>query len=61
MRPAVTKTQQRINLDGGIVLIDTPGVLWPNIENRQSGYRLAATGAIRETAIDSDDVAFFAS
>ena len=59
--PAVTKTQQRINLDTNIVLVDTPGVLWPNIENRQSGYRLAATGAIRDTAIDSDDVAFFAA
>jgi len=59
--PAVTKAQQRINLDSSIVLVDTPGVLWPNIENKHSGYRLAATGAIRDTAIDSDDVAFFAA
>lgn len=57
--PAVTKTQQRINLGNGIVLSDTPGVLWPNIENPHSGYRLAATGAIKDTAIDSDDVAYF--
>jgi len=59
--PAVTKAQQRIKLDSNIILVDTPGVLWPNIENRQSGYRLATTGAIRDTAIDSDDVAFFAA
>ncbi|HED15882.1 MAG TPA: ribosome biogenesis GTPase YlqF [Gammaproteobacteria bacterium] len=59
--PAVTKAQQRINLDSSIILVDTPGVLWPNIENRHSGYRLAATGAIRDTAIESTDVAFFAA
>jgi len=59
--PAVTKAQQRIYLDANLVLVDTPGVLWPNIENKQSGYRLATTGAIRDTAIDSDDVAFFAA
>jgi len=57
--PAVTKRQQRINLDGNIVLSDTPGVLWPNVENKNSGYRLAATGAIKDTAIDYSDVAFF--
>lgn len=59
--PAITKAQQRITLTDDIVLLDTPGVLWPNIENRNSGYRLAATGAIRDTAIDHDDVAFFAA
>ncbi len=59
--PAVTKAQQRIVLDNGLVLSDTPGVLWPNIENRQVGYRLATTGAIKDTAIEHDDVAFFAA
>jgi len=57
--PAVTKRQQRIKLDGNILLSDTPGVLWPNVENKNSGYRLAATGAIKDTAIDYADIAFF--
>lgn len=57
--PAVTKSQQRINLGGGVVLLDTPGVLWPKIENPSSSYRLAATGAIKNTAMEYDDVAFF--
>jgi ribosome biogenesis GTPase A len=57
--PAITKMQQRIKLDGGIVLHDTPGVLWPNLENPNWGYRLAATGAIKETAIDNDDIALY--
>ena len=59
--PAVTKTQQRIKLEDGITLSDTPGVMWPNVENKGSGYRLATTGAIRDTAMDYTDVAFFAA
>ncbi|MDD4913629.1 MAG: ribosome biogenesis GTPase YlqF [Methylococcales bacterium] len=58
--PAVTKHQQRINLKNNIVLSDTPGVLWPNVENRNSGYRLAATGAIKDTAFQHEDIALFA-
>ena len=59
--PAVTKMQQRIKLDDHIILLDTPGILWPKIHNEQSGYRLASTGAIKSTAMSSDDVAFFAA
>jgi ribosome biogenesis GTPase A len=55
--PAVTKHQQRIDLGEGLVLFDTPGVLWGNIENQNSGYRLAATGAIKDTAFTHEDVA----
>jgi ribosome biogenesis GTPase A len=58
--PAVTKMQQRIKLDQGIVLLDTPGVLWPKLENEHSAYRLAITGAIKETAISNDDIALYA-
>ena len=59
--PAVTKRQQRINLRNGIVLSDTPGILWPKVHNENSSYRLAVTGAIKDTAMDYDDVAFFAA
>lgn len=55
--PAITKRQQPISLGDNWVLRDTPGVLWPKVENEHSGYRLAATGAIRDTAMDSADVA----
>ena len=58
--PAVTKMQQRIKLDRGIVLLDTPGVLWPKLENQHGGYRLAITGAIKETAISNEDIALYA-
>ncbi len=57
--PAITKGQQQIDIGTGITLVDTPGVLWPNVENINSGYRLAATGAIRDTAMEYPDVAHF--
>jgi len=57
--PAITKAIQRIELNNGITLFDTPGMLWPNVDNQNSGYRLASTGAIRDTAISHDDIAFF--
>ncbi|MCF2911016.1 ribosome biogenesis GTPase YlqF [Pseudoalteromonas sp. DL2-H2.2] len=57
--PAVTKAQQRIKLEDGIMLYDTPGMLWPKVENENSGYRLAATGAIRDTAINYEEVASY--
>nr|WP_087147534.1 ribosome biogenesis GTPase YlqF [Crenothrix polyspora] len=59
--PAITKGQQRINIGEDIVLWDTPGMLWPNIENRHSGYRLAITGAIKDTAIDHLDIVMVAA
>ncbi|MEC9481968.1 MAG: ribosome biogenesis GTPase YlqF, partial [Halomonas sp.] len=59
--PAVTKRQQKIRIEGRIALIDTPGVLWPKIEDQASAYRLAASGAIRDTAIDYLDVAVVAA
>ena len=57
--PAVTKSQQLIKLDDDIMLYDTPGMLWPKVENENSGYRLAATGGIRDTAFDFADVASY--
>lgn len=57
--PAVTKHQQRIAIGNDIVLLDTPGMLWPNLENKNGGYRLAVTGAIKDTAINHEDVASF--
>jgi ribosome biogenesis GTPase A len=58
--PAVTKTNQMIDLKNGIILSDTPGILWPKFENERSGYRLAASGAVKDTAIEYTDVATFA-
>ncbi|MEX0963054.1 MAG: ribosome biogenesis GTPase YlqF [Pseudohongiellaceae bacterium] len=57
--PAVTKGQQRVKLQDGWYLVDTPGMLWPKLEDQQSAYRLAITGTIRNTAVEVADIAWF--
>ena len=57
--PAITKGQQKINLRNGIMLIDTPGILWPKIEDPESGLKLAALGSIRNTAVGYDEIAIY--
>lgn len=59
--PAVTKRQQQLHLDEQIILNDTPGILWPKVENPNSAYRLAVSGAIRDTAFEYEDIALFAA
>jgi ribosome biogenesis GTPase A len=53
----VTKIEQRIVLQDGFYLFDTPGVLWPRIIVAKSGYNLAASGAIGRNAFDEEEVA----
>jgi ribosome biogenesis GTPase A len=57
--PAVTKANKRYSVFQGMALSDTPGILWPKIEDQDSGYRLAVSGAIKDTAIDYDQVAVY--
>jgi len=59
--PAVTKVQQSTHLANGVLLYDTPGMLWPKVEDEDSGYRLAVTGAIKNTAMEFEDVALYAA
>lgn len=58
-KPAITTCQQQIDLRNGIHLADTPGLLWPDIRNQNSAYRLAASGAIGEGEMDYLSVALF--
>ncbi|MBK4738113.1 ribosome biogenesis GTPase YlqF [Noviherbaspirillum pedocola] len=57
--PAVTKTQQRLYLGNNIILIDTPGLMWPKIEHPSDGLMLAASHAIGTNAIIEEEVAVF--
>jgi len=59
-RPAVTTTTQRIDLHNGVVLSDTPGVLWPDMSDQEGAYRLAVSGAIGDNALDYTTVGLFA-
>lgn len=57
--PAVTKGQQRIKISEDITFFDTPGMLWPRIGHENWALRLAITGAIKETAMTHEDIAFY--
>lgn len=59
-RPGITKSQQWIKVGKEMELLDTPGILWPKFEDQMVGYRLAATGAIKDEILNVEDVAFFA-
>lgn len=59
--PAITKRQQKIMLDDEFQLMDTPGIMSPSPKSELAGYRLAASGAIRDTAMEYEDVAMFAA
>ncbi len=60
-KPAITTTSQQIDLRNGIVLSDTPGVLWPVMDDQEAASRLAASGAIGAGAFDVAVVGLFAA
>ena len=58
-KPGVTKQKKWIKLDEGIELMDTPGMLWPKIENSNMAMNLAFVGTIGEKAIDNEEIAYY--
>nr|WP_284693482.1 ribosome biogenesis GTPase YlqF [Anoxybacillus kestanbolensis] len=58
--PGVTKAQQWIKVGKELELLDTPGILWPKFEDEEVGYKLATTGAIKDTILNLQDVAVYA-
>lgn len=57
--PAVTKSQQRFELNDQMSIIDTPGMMWPKIAYDSDGYMLAASHSIGRNAVIDEDVALF--
>ena len=55
--PGITKLEQKIVLASDVYLFDTPGMLWPRITVVESGYHLAASGAIGRNAFNEEEVA----
>ena len=56
-RAGVTRTQQWIRTEGGVELLDTPGVLWPKLDDQEAAVRLALTGAVRDDILDKEALA----
>lgn len=57
--PAVTKKQQKIAIEKHFYLNDTPGIMFPNPKDEGCGFKLAAIGSIRDTAMDYPTTAYF--
>lgn len=57
--PGVTKAQQWIKVEKELELLDTPGILWPKFEDQSVGYKLALTGAIKDTITNMEDLAVY--
>ncbi|MFO7611321.1 MAG: ribosome biogenesis GTPase YlqF [Clostridia bacterium] len=56
-RPGVTRDKQWIKINSKIHLLDTPGILWPKLGDRQIGLNLALTGAIKDEIMDVGELA----
>ena len=56
-RPGVTRGKQWVTVDGGLLLLDTPGILWPKFDDPNVGLALAFTGAVKEDVIDIEELA----
>ena len=56
-RPGVTRGKQWVNIDQGLDLLDTPGILWPKFEDEKTGMHLAFTGAVRDEILDGEELA----
>lgn len=55
-RPGVTRGKQWVTVDTGLLLLDTPGILWPKFEDPEVGMKLAYTGAVKENVIDTEEL-----
>lgn len=57
-RPGVTRGNQWITVDKNLLLLDTPGILWPKFEDPEVGMKLAYTGAVKDGIMDTEELAF---
>ena len=58
-RPGVTRGKQWVTVNPGLLLLDTPGMLWPKFDDPQVGMMLAYTGAVKDGILDIEELACF--
>ena len=58
-RPGVTRGNQWFSAGDDLLLLDTPGVLWPKFEDETVGMHLAFTGAVKESILNTEEIAFY--
>lgn len=58
-KPGFTKNLSWIRINKDIELLDSPGILWPKIENQENAHVLAAFSSIKEEILDNMDLSCF--
>lgn len=58
-KPGVTKGNQWINAGSDLMLLDTPGVLWPKFEDKKVGLNLASIGSINDEILNKEELAMY--
>ena len=58
-KPGFTKSLSWIRIHKDIELLDSPGILWPKIENQDNAHVLASFSSIKEEILDNMDLACF--
>lgn len=58
-KPGITKQLEWIRVNNQIELLDTPGILWPRLDNQEVALNLAATTAIKEEILNIEDIAIY--
>lgn len=55
-KPGVTKQINWLKTNNGLLLLDTPGILWPKIEDNEEALNLAITGSIKMEVLNITDL-----
>lgn len=56
-KPGVTRGKMWLKVDQKLELLDTPGILWPKLEKKTTGIKLALLGAIKDELLDLGELA----
>ena len=56
-RPGVTRGKQWVSVNSSLLLLDTPGILWPKFDDPNVGMMLAYTGAVKDGILDIEELA----
>lgn len=58
-RPGVTKNLEWIRINDKLELLDTPGILWPKLDDEIVAHNLASMTAIKEEVLDTEDLSIY--
>ena len=58
-KPGITKNLEWIRVNDKLELLDTPGILWPRLDNNEIAHNLASMTAIKEEVLDLEDISIY--